>query len=75
LKNLVPQPYRRVSVKAYHGEMTEVARHAHFLGRAAYRGADFVVLRQGEATTVIQITMPDRQARFTRPRSTATSHV
>ncbi len=75
MKNLVPQPYRRVSVQAYHGEMTEVAIRAHFLGSAAYRRTDFVVLRQGEATTVIQITAPDRQALFTRPRSTATSHV
>lgn len=61
---MVPLPYRRVSVQPYHGEMTEATIRAHFLGREAYRRTDFVVLRQGEATTVIQITAPDRQALF-----------
>jgi len=64
LKNLVPLPYRRVSVQPYSGEMTEAAFRAHFLGREAYRRTDYIVLRQGEATAVIAITAPDRQSLF-----------
>ncbi len=64
MKNLVPLPYRRVSVQPYDGEMTEAAIHAHFLGREAYRRTDYVVLRQGEATAVIGVTAPDRQSLF-----------
>ena len=64
MKNLVPLPYRRVSVQPYAGEMTEAAIHAHLLGREAYRRTDFVVLRQGEATAIAVITAPDREALF-----------
>jgi len=64
MKNLVPLPYRRVSVQPYDGEMTEAAIRAHFLGREAYRRTDYVVLRQGEATAVIGVTAPDRQSLF-----------
>jgi hypothetical protein len=64
LKNLVPLPYRRVSVQPYTGSMTEAALRAHFLGREAYRRTDFVVLRQDDATAVIAITAPDRQSLF-----------
>ncbi|MGH2522383.1 MAG: DUF7714 family protein, partial [Anaerolineales bacterium] len=64
MKNLVPLPYRRVSVQPYAGEMTEAAIRAHLLGREAYRRTDFVVLRQGEATAVVAITAPDREALF-----------
>jgi hypothetical protein len=64
LKNLVPLPYRRVSVQPYHGELTEAALRAHFLGREAYRRTDFIVLRQEDATAVIAITAPGRQSLF-----------
>ena len=64
MKNLVPLPYRRVSVQPYDGEMTEAAIRAHFLGREAYRRTDYVVLRQCEATAVIGVTAPDRQSLF-----------
>ena len=64
MKNLVPLPYRRVSVQPYSGEMTEAAFRAHFLGREAYRRTDYIVLRQGEATAVVAITAPDRQSLF-----------
>jgi hypothetical protein len=63
-KNLVPLPYRRVSVQPYAGEMTEAAIRAHLLGREAYRRTDFVVLRQGAATAVVAITAPDRGPLF-----------
>ena len=64
MKNLVPLPYRRVSVQPYAGEMTEAALQAHFLGREAYRRTDYIVLRKGGETAVIGITAPDRQSLF-----------
>jgi hypothetical protein len=62
--NLVPLPYRRVSVQPYAGEMTEGAIRALMVGREAYRRTDFVVLRQGPATTVVAITTLDREPLF-----------
>src|SRR6266545_2995675 len=44
-RNLVPLPYRRVSVQPYAGELGAEAVTAHLLGREAYRRTDFVVLR------------------------------
>ena len=64
MKNLVPLPYRRVSMQPYTGEMTEAAIRAHLMGREAYRRTDFVVLRQGDATAVTAITAPDRESLF-----------
>ncbi len=64
MKNLVPLPYRRVSVQPFTGEMTEAAIRARLLGREAYRRTDFVVLRQGEATAVAAVTAPDRESLF-----------
>lgn len=43
-QNLVPLPYRRVSVQPYAGPMTEAAITAHLLSREAYRRTDFTVL-------------------------------
>jgi hypothetical protein len=43
-RNLVPLPYRRVSVQSYRGAMTEEAIRGYFLGREAYRRTDFIVL-------------------------------
>lgn len=55
--NLVPLPYRRVSVQRHGGPLVAGAIVAHFLGREAYRRTDYVVLRgEGEATAVIAIT-------------------
>lgn len=64
MKNLVPLPYRRVSVQPYTGEMTEAAIRAHLMGREAYRRTDFVVLRNGDATAIAAITAPDRESLF-----------
>ena len=47
-RNLVPLPYRRVSVQHYGGPMTEGGIKAHLLGREAYRRTDFIVLRSAE---------------------------
>jgi len=64
MKNLVPLPYRRVSVQPYTGEMTEAAIRAHLMGRETYRRTDFIVLRQGEATAVVAVSAPDRESLF-----------
>jgi hypothetical protein len=65
VKNLVPLPYRRVSVQPYAGEMTEAAIRAHLLGREAYRRTDFVVLRGEGAMAVAAVGVPgDRKELF-----------
>lgn len=66
MKNLVPLPYRRVSVQNYGGAMTEAAIRDHLLGRETYRRTDFIVLRKGEATAVAAVTAPDREPLFSR---------
>ncbi len=54
--NLVPLPYRRVSVQRFEGALDEPTITAHFLGREAYRRTDFIVLRgANDATAVIAI--------------------
>lgn len=47
-RNLVPLPYRQVSVQPYEGAMTEAAIETHLRGREAYRRTNFIVLHQGE---------------------------
>lgn len=64
MKNFVPLPYRRVSVQPYAGEMTEKAIRSHLMGREAYRRTDFIVLRKGEETAVVEVTAPDRESLF-----------
>ena len=62
--NLVPLPYRRVSVQPYDGEMTESAIRVHLLGREAYRRTDFIVLRRDQATAVVSVETSDRESLF-----------
>jgi len=64
VKNLVPLPYRRVSVQPYAGEMSAAAIRNHLLGRETYRRTDFVVLRKGDATAVAAVSAPDRESLF-----------
>ena len=47
-RNLVPLPYRQVSVQPYDGPMTEAAISAHLLHREAYRRTNFIVLHRGD---------------------------
>jgi hypothetical protein len=47
-RNVVPLPYRQVSVQPYAGQMTEAAITDHFLGREAYRRTNFIVLHRGD---------------------------
>jgi len=54
--NLVPLPYRRVSVQPYEGPMTEAAIRSHLLGREAYRRTDFIALHKEDAWAVVAIT-------------------
>jgi hypothetical protein len=47
-RNLVPLPYRQVSVQPYAGPMDEAAIRRHLLGREAYRRTNFIVLHRGD---------------------------
>lgn len=64
-RNLVPLPYRGVSVQPYAGEMTEAAIVGHFLGRETYRRTEFIVLHGPEAQyAVVAVTAADRASLF-----------
>lgn len=64
-RNLVPLPYRNVSMQSYDGAMTEAAIVARLLGREAYRRTEFVVLRgAGTATAVVAIRKRDPEPFF-----------
>jgi len=67
VKNLVPLPYRRVSVQPYHGPMTEDAISTLLLSRDAYRRTDFIVLRgEGTQTAVVAITRAESEPLFSQ---------
>jgi len=70
VKNLVPLPYRRVSVQHYEGAMTVDAITTLLLSREAYRRTDFIVLR-GEAmeTAVVAITRAESEPLFSQVTS------
>jgi hypothetical protein len=63
--NVVPLPYRGVSVQAYDGPMTETGIASHFLGRETYRRTEFIVLKapSGEHA-VIAVDAADREPLF-----------
>ena len=48
LQNLVPLPYRHVSVQPYAGPLTAAAIEGHLLGKDSYRRTRYVVLEQSE---------------------------
>jgi hypothetical protein len=63
--NLVPLPYRRVSVQPYHGPMTVEAIEALLLEREAYRRTDFIVLKgPAKETAVVGITRAEAEPLF-----------
>ena len=67
VQNLVPLPYRRVSVQPYHGPMTEDAISTLLLSRDAYRRTDFIVLRgEGTRTAVVAITRAESEPLFSQ---------
>ncbi|WP_051848951.1 hypothetical protein [Thiomonas sp. FB-Cd] len=50
-RNLVPLPYRQVSVQPYAGAMTQQAITQHLMGREAYRRTNFIVLHGGSVAS------------------------
>ncbi len=63
--NLVPLPYRRVSVQPYHGQMTVDTIITLLLSREAYRRTDFIVLRgEGGQHAVAAITRAESEPLF-----------
>jgi hypothetical protein len=64
MKNLVPLPYRRVSVQPYDGPMSEAAIQDHLMGREAYRRTDFIVLAGQDEVAVVAVTAADRESLF-----------
>jgi len=67
MKNLVPLPYRRVSVQHYDGPMTEHAIKELLLSREAYRRTDFIVLRGNEGeTALVAITRSESEPLFSQ---------
>jgi hypothetical protein len=65
--NLLPLPYRRVSVQPFSEAMTESSIVSTFLGREAYRRTDFVVLEGADSkTAVIAIERASNDALFSQ---------
>ncbi len=65
--NLVPLPYRRVSVQPYDGAMTADEITSLLMSREAYRRTNFVVLRgAGEQTAVVSITRAESEPLFSQ---------
>ena len=63
--NVVPLPYRGVSVQAYHGPLTADGIASHFLGRETYRRTEFIVLKGPDgAYAVIAVDAVDREPLF-----------
>ena len=63
--NIVPLPYRAVSVQSYDGPMTKEALIECFLGRETYRRTEFIVLRGGDDQyAVIAVDARDREPLF-----------
>jgi hypothetical protein len=63
--NVVPLPYRGVSVQPYDGTMSEDAIIGRFMDREAYRRTEFIVLRspRGEHA-VVAVELIDREPLF-----------
>jgi hypothetical protein len=67
VKNLVPLPYRRVSVQPYDGPMTEEAITSLLMSREAYRRTDFIVLHnEQQRYAVVAITRAESEPLFSQ---------
>ena len=64
MTNVVPGQYRRVSVAAVDGPLTEERLTNHFLGREAYRHTRFIVARAGRDTALVQVVKADVEPLF-----------
>jgi hypothetical protein len=63
--NVVPLPYRGVSVQAYDGPMTEEGITGRFLGRETYRRTEFIVIHAPDGGhAVIAVDALDREPLF-----------
>lgn len=62
--NLVPSPYRLVSVQPYSGDMSDAAISAHLIGREAYRRTRYIILEQAERCVVATIERAASQPLF-----------
>ena len=63
--NIVPLPYRGVSVQNYDGPMTREGVVSHFTGRETYRRTEFIVLRaKSDQFAVIAVDAVDREPLF-----------
>lgn len=63
-RNLVPLPYRQVSVQPYQGPMTAEAIKSHLLGRDSYRRTRFVVLEQAGDCAVAAVARESEEPLF-----------
>ena len=64
-RNVVPLPYRNVSMQPYDEAFTEQALTTHLLGREAYRRTEFIVLHgQADAMAVVAVAKRDSEAFF-----------
>jgi hypothetical protein len=63
-RNLIPLPYRHVSVQPYAGPMTTEAIEAHLLGKDSYRRTRYVVLEQGEHCAVAAVSRESEEPLF-----------
>ncbi|MDX1521342.1 MAG: hypothetical protein R3264_06920, partial [Anaerolineae bacterium] len=62
--NLVPLPYRHVSVQPYAGPMTKAAIIEHLMGKDSYRRTRFVVLEQDERCAIAAVGRESEQPLF-----------
>jgi hypothetical protein len=63
-QNLVPLPYRHVSVQPYHGLITTEAIEAHLLGKDSYRRTRYVILEQGPTCAVAAVSRVSEEPLF-----------
>ena len=64
-RNVVPLPYRNVSMQPYDEAFTEQALTTHLLGREAYRRTEFIVLHgRADAMAVVAVAKRDSEAFF-----------
>ena len=63
--NIIPLPYRGVSVQNYDGPMSQEGLIGHFMGRETYRRTEFIVLRaKSDQFAVIAVDALDREPLF-----------
>lgn len=64
MSNLVPRPYRGVSVARVDVPLTRAALRRHFLGREAYRRTQYVVARRDHEVAVARVVKASEQDLF-----------